>query len=120
MATPMVAGIAGPVLSENPADTPVQVKNAIMNSVDHPSALTLPTMWAKATGVSKSPIHGHFTRTQGRVNALGALTGATTSATPTTDGNIDGAAPDPHAPRRKLAWPRRRQRRLQEAPPEGT
>jgi hypothetical protein len=48
-------------------------------------------MWGKATGVGKSPLSGHFTRTQGRVNALGALNAATTSATPKTDGNIDGA-----------------------------
>ena len=105
MATPMVAGIAGLVLSENPADTPVQVKNAIMNSVDHPSALTLYTMWGKATGVGTSALHGHFTRTQGRVNALGALTGATTSATPTTDGNIDGARSIDTRRAGKLAWP---------------
>ena len=119
MATPMVAGIAGLVLSENPADTPVQVKNAIMNSVDHPSALTLYTMWGKATGVGTSALHGHFTRTQGRVNALGALTGATTSATPTTDGNIDGARSIDTRRAGKLVVARRRQRRLQAAPGEG-
>jgi subtilisin family serine protease len=105
MAAPMVAGIAGLVLSENPTDTPVQVKNAIMNSVDHPSALTLHTMWAKITGVGKSALHGQFTRTQGRVNVLGALTGATTSATPTTDGNIDGARQIRKRRAGKLAWP---------------
>jgi subtilisin family serine protease len=91
MASPMAAGIAGLVLSENPTDTPVQAKNAVMNGVDRPSALKLLTMWGKATGVGKSPLSGHFTRTQGRVNALGALGNDTTSATPTTDGNIDGA-----------------------------
>ena len=91
MASPMAAGIAGLVLSENPGDTPVQVKNAVMNGVDHPSALKLVTMWGKATGVGTSWLRGHFTRTQGRVNALGALSNDTTSATPKTDGNIDGA-----------------------------
>jgi subtilisin family serine protease len=91
MASPMTAGIAGLVLSQNPGDTPVQAKNAVMNGVDHPSALKLLTMWGKATGVGKSPLSGHFTRTQGRVNALGALANDTTSATPKTDGNIDGA-----------------------------
>ena len=91
MASPMAAGIAGLVLSENPSDTPVQVKNAVMNGVDHPSSLKLLTMWGKATGVGKSWLSGHFTRTQGRVSALGALNNDTSSATPTTDGNIDGA-----------------------------
>jgi subtilisin family serine protease len=91
MASPMAAGIAGLVLSENPTDTPVQVKNAVMHGVDHPSSLKLLTMWGKATGVGKSALSGHFTRTQGRVNALGALTNDTTTATTRTDGNIDGA-----------------------------
>ena len=91
MASPMAAGIAGLVLSENPGDTPIQVKNAVMNGVDHPSSLKLLTMWGKATGVGKSWLSGHFTRTQGRVSALGALTNDTTNATPKTDGNINGA-----------------------------
>ena len=34
---------------------------------------------------------GHFTRTQGRVDALAALSAPTTNATQPTDGNIDGA-----------------------------
>jgi subtilisin family serine protease len=90
MATPLVAGIAGLVLSENTGWTPVQVKNAIMHSVDHPSNFFLYDSWADLVGVGKK-ITGKFTRTHGRVNAVAALTGSTTNATPKTDGNIDGA-----------------------------
>ena len=91
MATPMVAGIAGLVLSENPGYTPVQLKNAIMNSVDKPNSLKLYTSYGRITGVGSKHLSGHFTRTQGRVNALAALAGSTSNATPQTDGNIDGA-----------------------------
>jgi subtilisin family serine protease len=91
MATPLVAGIAGLVMSEHPGYGPVQVKNAIMNSVDHPSSLKLFDAWGDVTKVGKKALIGHFTRTHGRVNAFEALTGSTSSATPQTDGNIDGA-----------------------------
>ncbi len=91
MASPMAAGIAGLVLSENPSDSPVQVKNAVMNGVDHPTSLKLFTMAGKATGVGTKALSGHFTRTQGRINALSALNNDTTSATEKTDGNVDGA-----------------------------
>jgi subtilisin family serine protease len=105
MASPMVAGIAGLALSENPTDTPTQVKNAIMNSLDHPTSLKLLTMWAGTIGLPKNPISGHFTRTQARVNALAALTGSTTNATPTTDGNIDGARSIDVRQASTLRWP---------------
>jgi subtilisin family serine protease len=105
MASPLVAGIAGLVLSEHPSYTPLDVKNAIMNSVDHPSSLKMLTEWAKAIGLPKTPIAGHFTRTQGRVNALAALTAATTDATPASDGNIDGARPIDVRKTGTVAWP---------------
>jgi subtilisin family serine protease len=91
MASPMAAGIAGLVFSQNPGDTPIQVKNAVMNSVDKPTSLKLFTMWAGKVGVAKKALTGHFTRTQGRVNADAALANDITSATPKTDGNVDGA-----------------------------
>jgi subtilisin family serine protease len=91
MATPLVAGIAGLVLSEHPGYGPVKVKNAIMQSVDHPPSLKLFDSWADVTKVGKKALSGKFTRTQGRVNAFKALTGSTSNATPQTDGNIDGA-----------------------------
>jgi hypothetical protein len=93
------------VLSENPTDTPVQVKNAIMNSVDHPASLKLLTMWAGKIGLPKQAIDGQFTRTQGRVNAYAALTGSTSNATPTTDGNIDGARSIDIRRSGTLQWP---------------
>ena len=74
MSAPYVSGVAGLVLSQNPSYTPQQVKNAILNSVDHAQDLT-----------------GGFTVTSGRLNALGALTASTSNATPRTDGTIAGA-----------------------------
>jgi len=105
MASPMAAGIAGLVVAQNPTDTPVQVKNAVMNSVDHPTSLKLLTEWAGKTGVGKKALTGHFTRTQGRVNALGAIANDTTSATPTTDGGIDGARSIDTRKAGRLSWP---------------
>jgi subtilisin family serine protease len=105
MATPMVAGIAGLVLAENPTYSPIDVKNAIMNSVDEPNSLKLYTSWGKVTGVGTKALSGRFTRTQGRVNALGALTGATTNATPHTDGNIDGARSIDRRREDRMSWP---------------
>jgi subtilisin family serine protease len=106
MASPMAAGIAGLVLSENPTDTPVQAKNAVMNGVDHPTSLKLLTMWGKATGVGTKALSGHFTRTQGRVNAYNAVhDNVITSATPKTDGNIDGARSIHTRRAGKVSWP---------------
>jgi subtilisin family serine protease len=105
MASPMAAGIAGLVLAQNPGDTPIQVKNAVMNSVDHPTSLKLFTMWAGKTGVGKKALTGHFTRTQGRVNADTALANDTTSATPKTDGNVDGARSIDTRRKGRVSWP---------------
>jgi subtilisin family serine protease len=91
MAAPMVSGIAGLVLSEHPAYSPIRVKNAIMNSVDHPPSLHLYDAFAPFTKVGKRALTGRFTRTQGRVNAAAAINAETTKATVRTDGNIDGA-----------------------------
>ena len=101
MAAPHVAGIAGLVKSQNPADTPVQVKNRIMRSVDRPTSLRwLPTQLFLARK------YGRFTRTSGRVNAAGALAASSTSATRRTDGNIDGARAVSTPFIGSVAWPR--------------
>jgi large repetitive protein len=85
--SPLTAGIAGLLKSQHPAYTPVQLRNAIMNSVDHPR--TLQTLHA---AIFRRAASGRFTRTNGRVNAFRALTGASTAgAFALTDGNIDGA-----------------------------
>jgi len=105
MAAPLVAGIAGAVKHENPGYGPVDLKNAVMNSVDHPTSLRLLTSWANITGVSKSAMAGRFTRTQGRVNAEAALAAPITNATPLTDGNIDGANPMTGPVNGRVLWP---------------
>jgi subtilisin family serine protease len=105
MAAPLVAGIAGLVLDQNPAYTPGMIKNAIMNSVDRPDALKLYTAYGKALGVGKRALSGRFTRTQGRVNANSALTGSDSNATPVTDGNVDGARRVRTSVRGRVAWP---------------
>jgi subtilisin family serine protease len=91
MAAPLVAGVAGLVKDLHPEYGPVALKNAVMNSVDQPGSLTMTTRWAALLDISRSPIQGNFTRTQGRVNAAAALTAPTTNATPLTDGNVNGA-----------------------------
>ena len=105
MATPMVAGIAGLVLSENPGFSPVDVKSAIINAVDQPNALKLLSSNGRVTGIGTKPIAGHFTRTQGRVNALAALTASTSNATPVTDGGIDGARSIDVRRSDRVSWP---------------
>ena len=87
MATPHVAGIAGLVLSQTPALTPAQVKNAIMHGVDKPGALK--TMFIAPPGNTTKV--GSFSRTSGRVNAFSALSASTANATAVTDGNVDHA-----------------------------
>ena len=105
MAAPMVAGIAGLVRSEHPFYNAVQIKDAIMHSVNHPASLKLFDAWGPEAGVGKKPLTGHFTRTQGRVNAFRALTASKTNATPLTDGNIDGAKLFASPKIGHLSWP---------------
>jgi subtilisin family serine protease len=105
MAAPLVAGIAGLVQHHNPSYGPLALKNAVMRSVDRPRALRMLSSWAEQIGVGKRPIEGRFTRTQGRVNALEALTAPTTNATPLTDGNIDGAKAMRATVRGRVVWP---------------
>jgi subtilisin family serine protease len=111
MAAPHVAGVAGLVLSENPAYTVANVKNAIMKSVDRPSSLdTLYIAPAQGiTGPSGSTVietGNPFTRTSGRVDAANALGGSTANATPNTDGNVSGATSMSKAQvSGSVAWP---------------
>ena len=105
MSAPLVAGIAGAVKHEHPAYSPLDLKNAVMNSVDHPATLKLLTSLAEITGLPKVRIQGKFTRTQGRVNAAAALSAPITNATPLTDGNIDGAMVLGARVAGQVAWP---------------
>ena len=105
MSAPLVAGIAGAVKHEHPAYSPLDLKNAVMNSVDHPATLKLLTSLAEITGLPKVRIQGKFTRTQGRVDAAAALSAPITNATPLTDGNIDGATFLGARVAGRVAWP---------------
>lgn len=99
MSSPFVAGVAGLVKSQNPLYTDAELKNAIMNTADHPVALDTLNVLGKVRA-------GAFTRTgDGRVNALAALTGSTANATVLTDGNIDGARTIKSIRRGFLRWP---------------
>jgi subtilisin family serine protease len=99
MAAPHVAGVAALVKSEHPAWGPVKLKNAIMNSVDLPSSLDTHRPFRGA------PLAGPFTVTNGRVNALAALTGDTSSATPEANGAVAGATWIHRRARATISWP---------------
>jgi len=106
MAAPLVAGIAGLVRSANPSYGPLDLKNAIMNGVHAaPADLPLWSSWAPLLRLPRKAMDGDFTRTQGRVDALAALTAPTTDATPLTDGNIDGAVPMGVNASGRVTWP---------------
>jgi subtilisin family serine protease len=107
MAAPHVTGIAGLVKSANPGYTALDLKNAIMNSVDQPASLDVVTRWAQVVDLPTAALDGDFTRTQGRVNAMAALTGSTDDATPLVDGTIEGAVALGSATTRRgrVTWP---------------
>jgi subtilisin family serine protease len=100
MAAPNVAGVAGLVVAQHPEYTPEQVANAIMNSVDKPASLqnlfAFPSTPAPAAD---------YTVTGGRVNALAALTAATTDSFPMTDGTIAGAMRLSGTAYDSVSWP---------------
>ena len=85
MASPHAAGVAALVKAQNPTYSPVQVKNAIMNSVDRRDSF-------KRLHAFRGRVRrGSFVRSNGRVNAAKALTASPARATRTTDGNLAGA-----------------------------
>jgi subtilisin family serine protease len=75
MAAPHVAGVAGLVKSLHPTYTPLELRNALLNSVDLPA-----------------PLGGGFILTDGRVNAATALNASTATTFPTSIGNISTAS----------------------------
>jgi subtilisin family serine protease len=99
MAAPMVAGVAGLVAAQNPAHGPLDIKNAIMNSVDKPKSLR--KVWRRPEG----PDSGSFLRTNGRVNAFASLAGSTGEATVVDDGSIRGARSIADSARDEVTWP---------------
>lgn len=100
MAAPYVAGVAGLVKSAHPTYGPLEIKNAILNSVDRPDGLRY--WW---NGGRTAIIAGSFTLTDGRVNALRALSASPARLIPRSDGNISGARRMPALAEGSIAWP---------------
>ncbi|MGZ8606854.1 MAG: S8 family peptidase [Actinomycetota bacterium] len=74
MAAPHVAGAAGLVKSVHPEYSALELRNALLNSVNTPPSLT-----------------AGLTRTGGRLNVAAALNASTATAHPTSIGNIGSA-----------------------------
>lgn len=85
---PMVVGVAGLVKSVHPEYDVIQLRNAVLNSVDHPADLG-----------------GGWTATSGRVNAATALAASPTTAIPLSMGNVPGASPISGFVRGRLNYP---------------
>jgi subtilisin family serine protease len=85
---PMVAGVAGLVKSAHPEYDVVQLRNAVLNAVDHPADLA-----------------GGWTATSGRVNAATALVAGPTTSVRLSTGNIAGAARISGIARGRVSYP---------------
>jgi subtilisin family serine protease len=105
MAAPHVSGIAALVRTVRPELAPVEVKNAIMNGVDRPSSLQLSSYHHEQLGIPAGPLSGRFTQTQGRVNALAALTADASQGTSSGDGTIRGAGSMRRSAAGHVGWP---------------
>jgi subtilisin family serine protease len=114
MAAPHVAGVAGLVHAYDEAQagvgplTAVNVKNMIMNSADTTTDVgaALPLFNSMNTQLFPTQRSGAFTRTRGRLDAVGALTASTANASPSHDGDIPGAVGMPGTKvTGSLAWP---------------
>lgn len=87
-AAPLVSGVAGLVESAHPEYGPLQLRDAILNAVDHPADL-----------------QGGWTATGGRLNAAGALFADPTTTVPLSSGNIAGAARISGTARGRVSYP---------------
>ncbi|MFN2388748.1 MAG: S8 family serine peptidase [Actinomycetota bacterium] len=96
-AAPFAAGAAGLVKSLHPEYGGLQLKHALMSTVDRPAGLT--HLYARPNRHAR----GEFTKTAGRVNAARALDGLTFDTFPETDGNMGGAR---SISRRATGWVR--------------
>jgi subtilisin family serine protease len=99
MAAPVVSGIAGLVKSHHPGYSMLQLKNAIIRSVDRPDSLK--KLWHRPGKASS----GSFIRSNGRVNALSALSTPTSDSYPIHDGMMAGAIQMWSVKRGKVSWP---------------
>jgi subtilisin family serine protease len=89
MAAPVVSGAAGLVESIHPTYSPLEVRDSLMNAVDHPSSLA-----------------GGWTRTSGRLNAATALAASTTPRGPASIGNIATARWTRGRSKGRLSYPK--------------
>ena len=100
MASPHVAGVAALVKARNPAYTPAQIKNAILNSADSPASFGELFPFPGMRSVT-----GRFTVTGGRVDAASALTASPAAVGSISDGNINGARLLTRSVRGEVSWP---------------
>jgi subtilisin family serine protease len=98
MAAPLVAGTAGLVKSLHPEYSPSQLRGALMNGAEVKETLS------HLHAFPGLDIRGSFTRTNGRLNALSALTAAT-AVPPINDGSPKGARSLLRSARGTLSWP---------------
>jgi thermitase len=99
MSAPHVSGVAGLVASEHPDYGPLEIKNAILTGADRVPSLSV----LKAFG--GPPIEGVFTVTNGRLNALAALSASPVDPGGTSDGTISGARRIRTQKASEVAWP---------------
>jgi subtilisin family serine protease len=85
---PIVAGVAGLVKSVHPEYSAIQLRNAVLNAVDHPADLA-----------------GGWTATSGRVNAATALVASPTTSVRLSAGNIAGAGRISGTARSRVSYP---------------
>ena len=100
MAAPHVSGMAGLVRSLHPGYSAVQVRNAILNSVETPDALR------RLYAFPDETVTGRFTVTGGRVNAGAALSAATARVRGPSDATIARARRMRRRVAGEIAWPR--------------
>jgi thermitase len=101
MAAPLVAGVAGLVKSRHPLWGPLEIRNALLNSVDKPPNLrTLRAIPGRAATA------GGLTRTNGRINARRALSASPATRYKRSDSSILRAHRLERRARGWLLWPR--------------
>ena len=99
MSAPHVAGVAGLVASQHADYGPLEIKNAILAGADRVPSLSV----MEAFG--GPPVEGSFTVTNGRLNALAALTASPIDPGGPSDGTISGALPIRSQVASDVAWP---------------
>ncbi len=99
MSAPHAAGVAGLVISEHPNYTPFQVRNAIVASSKVLTSLRF------LFALPNRKVIGSFSASDGRVDALEALTQTPTARAEFDDGTIENARPIFKRRTGRLEWP---------------